>query len=707
MPRPFADLPEGPLPRPKSAPRPALLDAAPDVPARLREPLAALGVATLRDALEALPFRFEDFSALHPLAGLAPGQEAAVLVRVESVRQRPTSRRNLVIVQADVSDAAGGAGRAAITWFNQRYLLRTLEPGTLLLVRGEVRAGSRGTEIAARTHEIVATAREAEEADVGEVVGLMPVYHASSRVSSPVVRRLVDEVLPLAGADGDPLPSALRLARRLPLRRDAVVAGHRPRVAGEERRARDRLAYEELVLLQLALLRYRRALDAEGGAEALPPPGALRDRYLAGLPFALTGAQQRALAAIDRDLERTAPMQRLLQGDVGSGKTAVALAALLRGVEIGAQAALMAPTEVLAVQHLQTAERLLADLDVELVLLTGDVPKRELAVRRQRVAAGEPVIAIGTHALLYAEFARLVVAVVDEQHRFGVEQRDRLAGGPVAPHLLHMTATPIPRSLALTLYGDLDVTVLDELPPGRQPVLTRIVAEHRRANCYGWILEQVAAGRQAYIVCPLVDGSSAVEARAAEAEHARLEAGPLAAARVGLVHGQMRAADRAAAMRQFAAGQLDVLVATTVIEVGVDVPNASIMVIEDADRFGLAQLHQLRGRVGRGAEQSYCFLFESGEPTEDGRVRLTALVEHASGFDLAEIDLEMRGEGHLLGELQSGRSDFRHARLPRDARLLEQARADAEEALASGVDELLAAAADERFGELIAGMRRA
>ncbi|MDX6378934.1 MAG: ATP-dependent helicase RecG [Gaiellaceae bacterium] len=701
--RPFAAVLDADLPRPRTAPDPGAFAVPVPVPDRQRTALQALHIETVGDLLETLPFRFDDFTQVQPLAPLRPGDDATVLVTVESVSERPTSRPRLRIIQARVSDPGGGSG--TLSWFNQRYLLRVLEPGMLLLVRGEVRSATRGPEISVKTFEIVATPEEAERGESAAVLGLAPIYHASSKISSRSLRDLAAAALEGAARIGDPLPPSLRVRNRLPLRRDAIIAGHRPRTVDEHRVARDRLAYEELLLLQVALLRHRAAVAAAGRAEALPSPGDLVGRYIRGLPFALTGAQSRALDEIGADLGGTEPMQRLLQGDVGSGKTAVALAVLLRALESGGQAALMAPTEVLAVQHLLTAERLLDGLGVELCLLTGDVPKRELDVRRQRIAAGEPLIAIGTHALLYAEFARLTVAVIDEQHRFGVDQREALGRG-ATPHVLHMTATPIPRSLALTLYGDLDVTVLDELPPGRHPVITRNIPESKREDGYRWIVEQVQAGRQAYIVCPLVEGSIAVEARAAEAEATRLAAGPLAAVTVDFVHGQMKAANRAERMRRFAAGDLGVLVATTVIEVGVDVPNASVMVIEDADRFGLSQLHQLRGRVGRGAEQSYCFLYESREPTEDGASRLQALVEHSSGFDLAEIDLDMRGEGHLLGQLQSGRSDFRHARLSRDRELLEQARNDARALLESGGERLLEEAADERFGALIAGIRR-
>ena len=692
-------------PRPRTWPDPALLGAPLGGPKRRLEGLHAMGLHTRSDLLEALPFRFEDLRQVRPIAEAILGGEADVTVigRVGAIRERPTRRRGLRILQTTLSDETGSI---TLTWFNQRQLARTLEPGARLVARGTLKRDARGADLAVRSHELLEGPADAEPAAAG---GLVPVYHASARVSTAVLRGLVDDALRDVGDRiPDPLPVDLRVRHRLPLRRDAITAGHRPRRRGEQRTARRRLAYEELLLLQLALLLHRDRVDATGGAVPLGPPGALSERFRTGLPFALTGAQQRALDAIDRDLDADRPMQRLLEGDVGSGKTVVAFAALVRAVEHGGQAALMAPTEVLALQHLRGAERLLEPLGIEVAYLSGDVPERERRVRRARIEAGEPLVAIGTHALLHTAFPRLEVLVVDEQHRFGVAQRARLAAGEgPAPHVLHMTATPIPRSLALTAFGDLDLTVIDELPPGRQPVRTSVVPEAKRADGYAWIVEQVRAGRQAYVACPLVEESAEVEARAAEEEAARLAAGPLAAVRVACAHGQQPAAERQRVMAAFAAGEIDVLVATTVIEVGVDVPNATVMVIEDADRFGLAQLHQLRGRVGRGAEQSYCLLYASAEPTPEGEQRLDALVRHRSGFELAEIDLAMRGEGRLLGLAQSGASDLRHARLDTDRRLLERAREDAARLVREGPDDVVRAAAEERFGELIAALRRA
>ncbi len=704
MPAPFPGLADGAPPRPRTAPRPDLLAEPLDGTERRREALGRLGLRTRGDLLEDLPFRYEDLRAIRPLAEalLSGDEEITVLGRVGTIRERPTRRRGLRIVTTTLEDETG---RVGVVWFNQRHLARTLEPGAMLVVRGAVRRSGAGAEITARTYEVLA------DHDEGPAPrpGLVPVYHASARVSTTLLRGLVAEALVQVGdAVGDAVPPALRADRRLPLRRDAIAAAHRPRRRREVGRARRRLAYEELLLLQLALLRLREREDAVADAPALEVPGALSATYRTSLPFPLTGAQERALAAIDADLARAVPMQRLLEGDVGSGKTVVALAAAVRAIERGGQAALLAPTEILALQHLRTAERLLEPLGVELAYLSGDVPDRERRAREARIAAGEPLLAIGTHALLHADFAQLAVLVVDEQHRFGVAQRAQLVrGGHGRPHVLHMTATPIPRSLALTVFGDLDLTVLDELPPGRQPIRTSIVPEAKRDDGYRWIVEQVGEGRRVYVVCPLVEENPEREARAAEDEAARLAAGPLAAVRVGCVHGQMPSPERQATMRAFAAGDLDVLVATTVIEVGIDVPEATIMVIEDADRFGLAQLHQLRGRVGRGAEQSYCLLFTSSDPTPDGRARLDALVAHRSGFRLAEVDLRMRGGGRLLGEAQSGRTDLRYARLDRDRRLLDVARGDARRLIEAGGDPILEAAAEARFGDFIADLRRA
>jgi ATP-dependent DNA helicase RecG len=492
------------------------------------------------------------------------------------------------------------------------------------------------------------------------------VYPASEEVTSPRLRTLVENALPSARDFGDSLPASLRARERLPLRFDALVALHRPRDGGEAERARRRLALDELLLLQVGLARIREGTE-EATAPALGKPGELAARYRQALPFELTRDQEQAIGEIDADLAAAKPMQRLLQGDVGSGKTVVALYALLRAVEAGKTGALMAPTETLAEQHFLTIEPICTELGVRTALLTGSV-KGELEGAQ---------ILVGTHALIQegVDLSELAVAVVDEQHRFGVEQRGALAAGR-SPHVLHMTATPIPRTLALTVYGDLSVTEIAKPPANRKPILTKWVTDERGPEAYRRLRKHLDAGRQAYVVCPLIEQSETSQARAAEAEAERLQRGELRDYRVGLLHGRLRPAERREVMASFKARELDVLVSTTVIEVGVDVPNATIMIVQEADRFGLAQLHQLRGRVGRGAEQSYCLLVSRAkeELTDNARERLQALVETTDGFELAEKDLELRGEGQLLGTRQAGLSEFRFTRLRADRELLERAR---------------------------------
>jgi ATP-dependent DNA helicase RecG len=512
------------------------------------------------------------------------------------------------------------------------------------------------------------------------------------------LRALVEAALPAADDVGDALPASLRQAEGLPLRRDAVVALHRPRTPEDAEAARRRLAFEELLVLQLGIARRAREREA-AVAPPLGEPGELVTRYREVLPFALTPEQEQAIRELDADLARPVPMQRLLQGDVGSGKTVVALYALLRAVEAGRQGALMAPTETLAEQHFLTVDELCAALGVRVVLLTSSVRAKEHAAARDALAAGDAQIAVGTHALIQeqVEFADLAVAVVDEQHRFGVEQRAALAEGR-GPHVLHMTATPIPRTLALTVYGDLRVSEISRPPASRKPVVTRWIPEERASEAYLRLRRLLDEGRQAYVVCPLIEEGETSRARAAEQEAERLRAAELRGFRVGCLHGRLKPADRRELMARFKVRELDVLVATTVIEVGVDVPNATVMIVQEADRFGLAQLHQLRGRVGRGGEQSYCLLVSrrKEELTEAAQERLQALVDTTDGFELAERDLELRGEGQLLGTRQHGLSDFRFARLRADRPLLERAKQLAEE-LEPGP--LLDAEVDARFAE--------
>jgi ATP-dependent DNA helicase RecG len=632
---------------------------------RVAERLGKLGLRTVRDVAEHLPRGYLDWSRVASFGDLRIGEEATVECVVERARVRPTRRRNLKIVEAVVTDRDGG--RATAIWFNQAWLAERLVPGTRLLARGQLAPGN---TFKVEQHEL------AREGAGLHTVGIVPLYRASEELSTVKVRELAEQALGRARWFPDPLPAALRDRARAPLRADALFAAHRPGAPGDIEAARRRLAFEELLVLQLGFLRRRRAREEGAVAPALGEDGELVRRYRETLPFRLTPEQEAAIAEIERDLRGVKPMQRLLQGDVGSGKTVVALYALLRAVARGHQGALMAPTETLAEQHFLTIEEICSELGVRTVLLTSSLSTKEHAEARAALATGEADVALGTHALIQEEvaFRSLAVAVVDEQHRFGVEQRRAL--GAHAPHVLHMTATPIPRTLAQAFYGDLEVTEISRPPRDRKPVVTSWIPHERSAEAYTRLRRHLEAGRQAYVVCPLVSESETVEARAAEQEAERLRRAELHDFRVGCLHGKLRPAERRAVMDAFKRRELDVLVATTVIEVGVDVPNATIMIVQEADRFGLAQLHQLRGRVGRGGEQSYCLLVSrpKEELTEGAQARLDALVRIGDGFELAEVDLELRGEGQLLGTRQSGLPDLKFASLARDRKLAARAR---------------------------------
>jgi ATP-dependent DNA helicase RecG len=652
----------------------------------LRRRLVRIGIEHVGDLLWQRPRRYEEPVPVRRISDLFGDEEAVIEATVRSASSRRRGR--LRILTARVAD---DSGEIKATWFNQPWVEERLAPGTLVRLRG--RASRFGFAVSSYDFE-----GEAETADFA------PVYPATEDISQKKLRELRAQVLGFVRDTGEPLPAVVSGIESLPLRADSLIVLHRPRSLEEAEAGRRRLAFEELLVLQLALSR-QAAVRQEASAEALGAPGELVERYRAGLPFALTPDQERALGDIDHDLERTTPMQRLLQGDVGSGKTVVALYALLRAVEAGRQGALMAPTETLAEQHFLTLEQLCGDLGAGISLLTSSLRAREHAAARQLIASGDAQLVVGTHALIQREvaFRDLAVAVVDEQHRFGVGQRSALVEGR-SPHVLHMTATPIPRTLALTVYGDLETSELTLLPANRKPIVTAWVAEDRSSEAYRRLRRHLDDGRQAYVVCPLIEESETRVARAAEAEAERLRAAELAGYRVGCLHGRLRPAERREIMARFKAGELDVLVATTVIEVGVDVPNATIMIVQEADRFGLAQLHQLRGRVGRGAEQSYCLLVSRPreELTESAVERLEAMVATTDGFELAERDLEIRGEGQLLGARQSGFSDLRFVRLRRDKDLLERARdaargLDDEGLLADEVDRLLGES--EHLGE--------
>ena len=639
--------------RPQPGRLEAALDTLPGVGPTLKRRLAKFGLETVRDLLEHRPRRYEAAVPEVAIAAVRAEEEVAIAGEVLNVNARRRGRRT--IITARISD---GTATISASWFNQPWLADQLRPGVRVRLRGK--SNRYGFNV--KSHDFGEGSANADFA---------PVYPAGEEISSQKLRALVAAALPRAGDYGDPLPAELRARENLPLKRDALVAIHRPEAEGEAERGRRRLAFEELLVLQIGIA--RRAAERERTlAPSLGQPGELIARYRKTLPFALTPYQEKAVREIDADLTRTVPMQRLLQGDVGSGKTVVALYALLRAVENGRQGALMAPTETLAEQHFLTVADLCFELGVTCALLTSASGKRE-----RSAAVGADVV-VGTHALIQegVELRDLAVAVVDEQHRFGVEQRKALTQGRV-PHVLHMTATPIPRTLALTVYGDLAVSEIAKPPASRKPVVTSWIAEERASAAYERLTRLLREGRQAYVVCPLIEASETTTARAAEAEAERLRGAELRDFRVGCLHGRMKPAERREVMARFKARELDVLVATTVIEVGVDVPNATVMIVQEADRFGLAQLHQLRGRVGRGAEQSYCLLVSRApeELTESARQRLQALVDTTDGFELAEVDLDLRGGGALLGTRQSGLSDLRFARIRSDRRLLERARA--------------------------------
>jgi ATP-dependent DNA helicase RecG len=656
-------------PQPAHRPTPSLLEQPLDVKqARAAKAAEALGLETVGDLVEHFPFRHEDRGDAKPIASLTPGEDATIVAEVRRISSR-RARGRLTIQTATVFDESGPT---KAVWFNQPWLADRIASGTRLVLHGRFQGHSRGLNV---------SEYELAGAVTSHTTGVVPVYPATENLKSTKLRELVWSHRDAIRHVVEPLPSWLRVAERLPDRPAAVDAIHFPDEEHEEPEARRRLAFEELFLLELSLAARKRARQGDLRARVVEGGGELVEPWLATLPFELTNDQRAACAAIDLDMRSERPMQRLLMGEVGSGKTVVALQAMLRCVEADLQAVLMAPTETLAEQHMATLDRLLGG-HVPIALLTGSTPAARRRELLGRLGSGELQLLVGTHALIEpaVEFRDLALVVVDEQHRFGVRQRAALeskAGEGMSPHALHMTATPIPRTLQLTEYGDLDVTTLHELPSGRKPVETHVGdGASWRSRAYERAREEIAAGRQVFVVCPLVAESEALQAKAATAEFERLRATEFSDQRVALIHGQMATRDKQEAMRTFAGGEADVLVATSVIEVGIDVPNATVMIIEAAERYGISQLHQLRGRIGRGEYASVCILF--GDPSLP---RLRALKEHRDGFKLAEVDLEIRGYGDLLGTRQHGQALMKVADLPADQELLERAHDRAEELL--------------------------
>jgi ATP-dependent DNA helicase RecG len=660
---------------------------------KLEERLATMGLATVLDVLEHYPRRYHDRTNIQEIADLAAGEKATVTGEVKKVSvRRPPGRRP--IVEMEVFDQTS---YLRLTFFNQEYRSKIAE-GTEVSVFGTVELYRGRRQMVNPAIDVVGTAGE-QNTGV-----LLPIYPQSGKagVNSWEIRKVAAELLKRAHPRRFADPIAVeRTARGMVDRSTAYEKIHRPATMAEAELARARLTFDEFLRMQIGLVARKRAFEREHTGIGHIVDGPLLREFHASLPFPLTADQERTIAEIAKDMAAAAPMHRLLQGEVGSGKTIVALSALLMAVEGGYQGAFMAPTEVLAEQHELTLRALLEGLTVPAAdTLLGERPvyvalltNRTSAPERKRIAEGLRTgtvdILVGTHALIYegVDFARLGLAVIDEQHRFGVEQRDLLRGkgnlrGEGEIDVLVMTATPIPRTAAMLIYGDLDRSELRSLPAGRSPITTELIGPSplERVVVYDRVRAEVAAGRQVYVVCPLVEGSLKLEAKAATEEYARLEQEDLAGLRLGLLHGQMPSADKEAVMAKFRNGSLDVLVATTVVEVGVDVPNATVMVVEDADRFGLLQLHQLRGRIGRGAHRSWCYLL-ADPATNEAKARLEAMRDCGDGFELAERDLEIRGAGEVFGERQSGWTDLKLGRLPRDEPVVVEARAVAESIL--------------------------
>jgi ATP-dependent DNA helicase RecG len=643
--------------------------------------LERLGVRTVQDLLYLFPRRYDDFSRLKTITQLQYGDEVTIIGVVQEARNQKT-RRGVEITRAAISD---GTGTVEAVWFNQPYLLRHLQRGRRIVLSGQVdqylgRLTFQAPQWEPWRGEFVHTGR------------LVPVYPLTEGLSARRVRTLVKSAIErLSPHVIDPLPTSLVQKYDLMDLPSALQQVHFPDDEDSLARARHRLGFGELLLIQLGVLRQRYTWQQQPG-HPMEVDQTLLDAFVQGLPFALTGAQKRAMRELADDLRKPQPMSRLLQGDVGSGKTVVALAAMMLAVANDLQAVIMAPTEILAEQHHRTLTELMRGVEerpreqeaaaaqaagiaqTRVGLLTGSLSQAEKEEQRRQIATGELDIIVGTHALIQegVDFKDLGLAIVDEQHRFGVTQRAALRQKGYNPHMLVMSATPIPRSLALTLYGDLDLSIIDELPPGRQKVITKWLAPLERERAYVFLRGQVEQGRQGFIICPLIEESDKIEAKAAVSEYKRLQEGVFPDMRLALLHGRMSSTDKEDVMKRFRMGEYEILVSTPVVEVGIDVPNATVMLVEGADRFGLAQLHQFRGRVGRGQYQSYCLLLAESASSEAER-RLKTLESTQDGFVLAEEDLKMRGPGEFFGTRQSGLPDLRVARLG-DVRVLEQAR---------------------------------
>jgi ATP-dependent DNA helicase RecG len=636
--------------------------------------LLKLGIATVGDLLYHFPRRYDDYSKLKTISQLVYGEEVTLLVTVCEAHTRESHRGGVTITTVLLADTTG---KINATFFNQPFLQQQFKSGRRIVISGRVdqdlgHLSFKHPEWEPFSKDLLHTAR------------IVPVYPLTEGITNRWLRRLIKGIVEYwAPKAADALPELIRARENLLDAPTALSEIHFPTSPEKMDAARRRLALDELLLIQLGVLRQRRQWRQVPG-RALRADDALQKSFLASLPFQLTNAQQRVLQEILGDIKRPQPMSRLLQGDVGSGKTVVAAAAMLTAAANDAQAALLAPTEILAEQHYKTLSAILAKQanPPRVRLLTGGLKNREKEQARAEIAAGEIDVAVGTHALIQedVEFKDLALAVIDEQHRFGVEQRGTIRAKGYHPHILVMSATPIPRTLALTLYGDLDLSIIDEMPPGRQEIKTKWLEPRERERAYAFIANQVKDGRQAFVICPLIEESESIDAKAAVEEYERLRKDIFPNLRVGLIHGKLKPSEKDATMDAFRDHAIDILVATSVVEVGIDVPNATVMLIEGADRFGLAQLHQFRGRVGRGEHQSYCLLLaDKSGATSDERLRVIESTQ--DGFRLAEEDLKLRGPGEFFGTRQSGLPDLKVARLS-DVQILEEARQIAQEIFA-------------------------
>jgi ATP-dependent DNA helicase RecG len=656
-----------PAPLAAVSPSTAVLEL-PGIAQAMAQRLDRLGITTARDLLFHLPRRYEDTRQLTSVAQLRPGEVQTSRVVVRNVTKRRSQVKKMVLVEASLVD---DSGVVSAVWFNQGFLINQLRSGMELLVSGKVESSRTGLGFRNPRFERVGS----EQRHVGR---LAPVYAETEGVSSARLRSFIEPLLPLADSLPDRLPPEVRSAEQLMRIGTAIHQVHFPDDEDSRMRAHERIAFEELFLLQLAAERARRR-RLSGAGVAIPYDTDVARAFASSLPFRLTEGQRVAAHQVLTDMAGSGSMNRLLQGDVGSGKTVIAAMAALMTHRAGFQTAVMAPTEILARQHQATLTAMLAEHDMAPRLLVGSTPARARREILEAMANGREPLLVGTHALIEDDvvFSDLGLVIVDEQHRFGVAQRQRLRRkSTLAPNFLAMTATPIPRSLALTVYGDVNVSELREMPPGRLPVMTRVVPPYQRDEAYGFIREQVGQGRQAFVICPLIEENDKLGVRSATVEYERLHDQVFPDLRVELLHGRMASREKEERMARFARGDADLLVATSVIEVGVDVPNATIMVIEGAERFGLAQLHQFRGRVGRSGHRSYCILFQSSIDDE-GSQRLETVASTHSGFELAEADLRLRGAGDVAGLRQHGLPEMLAADLL-DVALLQRARSAAQ-----------------------------